>query len=454
MKKLLSDPKKKVKIMDTIREGHFHAYGYRKGAATHATAATMEPPPIPSVMLRGSWSFGGSLDVYWFFSHVSDAYLGRLLAGFDADGIDIAMLPPHFKEGSENKFIKEAMELTFGGILKKHPETRPCLLLFLASIVYHQSFLRKYFRKNSKHPFNDIAILHKQDLLKELTALVTLEPCNEVKKATGVPRYNKLLKMVEEIVKGNVRVLDLIAKEVATIPKVVGDSINAIASKAGNVTVPMVMTQIEKVAESIEDVVRTQVTAALKEYQQVVPVSAAAVSTATAPSLNLNGGNAGTLNRTYPYIDPDRTGKNAGKSQSFLIPHDFDFPTPCLRNGWFYWYNGLPDNVSKKEDGSGNCSAPVPPFKHMSPNMLPWKKRRHYNDCWVPIMEYLEDAAKSDESFDSSAPITDSYDVAMRVLEEQHPSLFSKRGHGSWKVATWSKELRKSRRKRKAADMV
>jgi len=30
----------------------------------------------------------------------------------------------------------------------------------LASTVYHQSFLRPYFEKDSKHTFNDIAILH------------------------------------------------------------------------------------------------------------------------------------------------------------------------------------------------------------------------------------------------------------------------------------------------------
>jgi hypothetical protein len=87
-----------------------------------------------------------------------------------------------------------------------------CLLLFLVSIVYHESFLRKYFEKNSKHPFNDIVILHKL-VLEELTALVTLEPCGEVTQATGVPRYNKLLKLIRHIVEGNATIIALIEME-------------------------------------------------------------------------------------------------------------------------------------------------------------------------------------------------------------------------------------------------
>ena len=108
LKELLSDPKKREKIMDSIRADHFHAYGYRKGAATHVTTGTMDPPPIPSVMIRGEWSLGGSLDVYWFFSLVGDTYLGKLLAGFDPDGEDIATLPPHFSEGMSNERKRKA----------------------------------------------------------------------------------------------------------------------------------------------------------------------------------------------------------------------------------------------------------------------------------------------------------------------------------------------------------
>ena len=451
LKKLLSDPKKRQKIMDSIREGHFHAYGYRKGGATHVTTATMDPPPVPSVMLRGEWSLGGSLDVYWFFSIIGDTYLGRILAGFDPDGEDFDTLPPHFKEGTENKYIAEAMTITFGQILKKFPAMQSCLLLFLASIVYHQSFLRKYIATNPKHPFINITILHQQDLLKELTALVTLEPCGEVKKATGVPRHHKLLKLIGKIVKGNTQVLELVKKEVASIPTLVRESINAAAEKAGNVTVPMVMGEVGKIADRIEEVVAKQVSAALREYEQVRPIPAAPLPTPTAPSLNLNGGNAGTtLGPTYSYVDPDAKGKKVkGKSQVFSVPKDYQFPRSYLVTAWTFWFCGI-----SEEDGRVR----VPPFRYLMPKMLPHKTRKHFNDCWAPIMHYMEEALKSNDEFlpfptnvPSTQFIADSFEAAKASLEQEHPSIFEKGGHDSWVVATWSKELRDSRKRKASA---
>ena len=73
--------------------------------------------------------------MYWFFSHLGDTYLGRCLAGFDPDGEDIDTLPPHFKEGMENEHIAGAMQLSYGGILKKYPNIESVLLLFLAKNI-------------------------------------------------------------------------------------------------------------------------------------------------------------------------------------------------------------------------------------------------------------------------------------------------------------------------------
>lgn len=462
LKELLADPKKREKIMDSIREGHFHAYGMRKGSATLVATGTGDPPPITSIMLRGEWNLGGSLDVYWFFSLVGDCYVGRVLAGFDPDGEDIAMLPPHFKEGMGNKFINEAMELTFGGILKRYRDMTSCLLLFLASIVYHQSFLRQYFEKNSKHPFNDIALLHRPELLEEVSALVTFEPCGEVTQATGVPRYNKLLKLLRQIVEGNAEAIELVQREVASIPRVVRESIDTIAAEAGNVTAPMVMNLLEGVADKIRDnvkeVVRTEMAAAYRELREELPPPPAAIATNAAPSLNLNRGNAGMLFQTFSYIDLDAKGKRSvNKQQEFVVPSDFNFPSPLLRNAWQLWFYGLTDNVSSKADGS-RYSAPVKPFRLIEPRMLPQKKRKHFNDCWRPILEYMENAVKEDGSvalssrYPSAQTINDAYEVAQRVMKQEHPDLFSNKAHGSWKVANWSKELRKSRRKRKLQD--
>ena len=124
--------------------------------------------------------------------------------------------------------------------------------------------------------------------------LTRADPSPEVKQATGVTRYNKLLKLVRQIVEGNTKVTALVEKEVAAIPKLVRESLNATAAEAGNVTAPMVLAQLERVTEHIQEVVRNEVAAAVRDIQKELPAPAGAAATTAVPSLNLNRGNAGT----------------------------------------------------------------------------------------------------------------------------------------------------------------
>ena len=52
-------------VLSYIRKGHFHPHGTRKGSSTHVTTNTMDPPSMPSILLRGKWSLGKVLDLYW-----------------------------------------------------------------------------------------------------------------------------------------------------------------------------------------------------------------------------------------------------------------------------------------------------------------------------------------------------------------------------------------------------
>jgi len=82
------------------------------------------------------------------------------------------------------------------------------------------------------------------------------------------------LKLIRNIVEGNATIIALIEKEVASIPKLVresisiSESIDATAAEAGNVTAPMVMARLEEVADHIKEVVRTEVAAAYSLLQQ------------------------------------------------------------------------------------------------------------------------------------------------------------------------------------------
>jgi hypothetical protein len=137
----------------------------------HVTTSTMDPPPMPSVLMRGEWSLRKVFKVYWKYSMVGDTYLGQCLAGFNPDEPGFGALPPHFRVGTENPLVIEGMSLRiidgFGG-----SGIEGALLLFLANIVYHaDTFLLPQIANNRNHPFLSIQLLSQSELLKQLRDL-------------------------------------------------------------------------------------------------------------------------------------------------------------------------------------------------------------------------------------------------------------------------------------------
>ena len=66
----------------------------RNGAAVHVSMSFTDPPPTPSILIRGNWSMGRVLDIYWKFGDAGDCYAGRILAGLscDSEAFDVCSL--------------------------------------------------------------------------------------------------------------------------------------------------------------------------------------------------------------------------------------------------------------------------------------------------------------------------------------------------------------------------
>ena len=188
-------------VRQYCRLDHFHAHGTRKGASVLATSGTTCPPPLPSVFHRGEWSLGDVQDVYWKWAAQGDSYLGRILAGLNPDSEMFDALPVHFKEGIENKYISEAMNLCFGNILKLY--SAECaiggfLLFCLASVVHHSDKLKAVGAERPGHSFSTIPVLNDVELLTELKKLVTLDPAGDVQRASGIPPHVRQSKKLRE----------------------------------------------------------------------------------------------------------------------------------------------------------------------------------------------------------------------------------------------------------------
>ena len=449
LKKLInSNPEYKAAVLEFCREGHFHPHGTRKGSATHVTTATMEPAPIPSVLLRGEWSLGKVLELYWKWSKLGDYYLGRCLAGLDPDNEDeFGALPPHFTVGMENEYVKEAMTLCFGTILKKHSQhaVQGPLMLFLASMVHHSEFLFEYIAKNSSHPFQSIPILQRQSLLEELKKLVTLEPVGEVTTATGVPFRIKQMKKLKSwfvTLQGDI---DKLLNMVEKLPEVIKNAIDEKCMESGQVTAPFVLNLLEEHSKEMSSAIRDAVREATQD-------------------LNLpRRSMADTLSRTAPVLGGMQMGLYRDYSGGNVVPSDFIFPSSTLRAAWTAWLIGFPNNRSIRRVVGGEDTisiTPVRPLRHIvKDTQLPQhnRVRRTWADEWKPVLKVMNDGAKQSigntRVEDMNAAFVEStYNVARACLESKYPRLFegndSERNR-SWKVATWSKKVREENRQRR-----
>ena len=96
-------------------------------------------------------------------------------------------------------------------------------------------------------------------------------------------------------------------------------------------------------------------------------------------------------------------------------------------------------DTSEKEDGSGRFAAPVKPFRHIALKMLPKKKRCHFNDCCA-ILDYMENAVKTDESV-ASLSEDPSAEIINEAYERSCQTCFETRAPISlFKGRTWLME--------------
>jgi hypothetical protein len=114
----------------------------RKGANTYCSSF-VGGPSFPSICHRGGWAIGGVQDRYNFFQDGADQFVGRVVSGLPFHSSAFATLPPHFS----SETLKSISDADWKQILPLYDQYptgfRLCLPFFLASIVYHEPFLRK-----------------------------------------------------------------------------------------------------------------------------------------------------------------------------------------------------------------------------------------------------------------------------------------------------------------------
>ena len=323
--------------LDTIKNHmnaeKFNPYGTRKGLATYAVSGMTMPPSIPSIAWHGEWSIGSVLDLYWHFGSVGDQYLGQILAGLDPMSPDFDVLPPHWNMADpiSNEFMQHGMRMTYSDLMEKHPSKIALILCLFACIVFHADKLIQQMMHCPGHDFTKLAILHDRDLLKELKALVTLDPTpGGIDARTGIPPHvmhaHLLTKLVEQmgtlIANMETQNKDLVAAMVQTLE----DN----AFEAGHITSQRLMEILDDHKEAQMEATRGELKSIKASINSLKYDRRAGADDDSYDDFAMGndddearqGGANGSTTNTYQY---------GGKFHA--VPEGFEFPKATLQQG-------------------------------------------------------------------------------------------------------------------------
>lgn len=439
------------------------AHSARKGAATYLTSSTLNPPPMSSVAMRGEWSQGKIQDIYFNFAMPGDHYCGRMLAGLDSNDSTFQVLPPHFTESMENPDIQEGLNICFGTIFRKHIHgdegskeyLKPVLLLALASIVYHEEWIRGFFTNNNQHPFRNIPLFsNNRPLLNRLKALVTINATPNMPFATGIPTHIRVLEELREIKQECRRFHEFIAAREENIKKWVKEAIQENDRTNGIISMPVFLDTI--------DGLRKELTAAIASSNSNTSGGAPAVAATTNDNIlqvdfdvdddddaveNVDNlplaqgfqeqthGDEGTKFRSYYY-----------NNKWWHVPSDWKFPRQIsLRNAFVFWMKGQACTVTS---GSVNEFAPIRPFRKFEHKAIPnGSEQSLWRSGWKPICDMILSFVNPAEIPFRPRDITTQqldewYERGMAGIRTKVTYIFNnKYDIGNWKVTTWSKYI-------------
>ena len=426
----LLDGKRELVDSFVVKTG---AHGTRKGAAVHVTSGTTCPPPVSSVALRGDWSMGKVLDVYWKFGEPGDSYLGRCLSGLNPNNASFAILPPHFCTLEEdNSDVKEGMDLMYGKITSKWSgldnDPTGILRLCLGSVVYHSDWIIGIGSRIPGHPFMAIPVLQNGELLNKLKQQVTTDESDNMA-PTGIPPHVSQSVELHRLLELSTTILEKVSEQNEVIRTSIFDAIERHAINHGSIT----RTHLTEILNLFKAELKEDVRAQLQELHQ-----------------NGFGGNATTTT-----ADQHRTGNNPSsktkyemywyKERAWHVPEGFIFPDDTKRNvGFKLWLLGMP-NYHRRNKKGVLVHAPVRPFRLLKPSFLPAPVAKKFKLHWRPLYLMMQEGFELDSNNELTTEVVNEYYKAGdKYLRENRVSyIYATRKYNpeNWRISTWSKYI-------------
>ena len=299
-----------------------------------------------NIYLRAGWSIGNVQDRYIFSDVGGDQIVGRAVAGLPVNSQDFTVLPPHFTDLGLQRVLEIGWENLLEGFYDYPEAFRRVVPFFLASIVYHQDFLRQNLAKS--HPLFDQRIFTQFVKLKDSTFQCACTALKEFvvtghdeckftgMRATGIPSHLIVAKQVHTLSERITHLENALLTQQNNCLLQLLNEIKAVPSQLCQLLLerfqvdgvaPLTRADMLEFAQQNNCLLMEKMTELLKQFhvQQVaVPASD------EEPEQTLSVVN-GTQNFRY---------FSWGGSLGRIVPVDFSFPSAPVKTIWDLWHFG------------------------------------------------------------------------------------------------------------------
>lgn len=362
LKKLLTTNERAILALNEggLMSDDIATHSARKGSATYASSGTTAPPGVISILLRGGWSIGDTLDRYMKPGTVGDQYLGRVLCGLPPDSEKFCVLPPHFDEIDED--VAEAINLSYPFTT---PRMWPIAAIFVAHLVFHNEYLRKTLPES--HPIFQAPLFKSPELIARLLKKVRWgmpeDNTNDWMKPTGIPPFAAMARKFEMLQKSLLQMTSVQEESIRAMARLTRDTADAVLKGLEDMAVQANVLTKSGARELFKECVQGEFTDQLARLEKKIDQFAASKEA----SPQRQGGtirvrpDTGVLVQLNEEEEQD-VYQYVWGGQFHHVPKDFRIPSCTIRDGWIHFC-------------CGDADGKIPPYRFLVSSDFSSKKR-------------------------------------------------------------------------------
>jgi hypothetical protein len=335
------------------------------------------------------------------------------------------------------------MVLTFGKTLEHQPDHMPLLLRAFACMVWHSDELIAQMVRCPGHDFSKLAILHERELLGVLKSLVTLESTEGViATATGIPPHVNTMRLITLCLENVGCLVSAVRNQGTELVAEIKNFLETRAWESGSIT----SDRLEAMMEAYKDDTIKALDLKLVDLKKHI--------------IRVNGGADfqedfdETAANNYNDFDFEEGGRPMNIQQGKyvycyggkfnLVPKNFVFPKPNLRDGLRLWLYGMTVSMGNELN--------VRSFRKLTTAGLPETDSKNtYKTSWSPIFRFLENGVERELPKDTTemnaGAFQEYYDDCVACLKLRVAYCFKnekKKQPLTWGIATWSRRISRS----------